>query len=332
MVANHNIKLDAARFAALMAGFPDIHEGGEVALAVSGGPDSMALCALMHEWAKPRDIALHFLSVDHGLRPEAADEAAFVSGIVGDWGKHVTLRWDVPADLDSKIQEEARRARYDLMAEYCAAHEVRHLFLAHHIDDQAETVLFRLAKGSGLDGLCGMAARQEHDSGLFLCRPLLPISKDQLIRVCEASGLEYINDPSNKNENFARVRLRAAKEVLESEGLTSKRLLVTSQRLRRAQEALDYYTDELKTQALLEKDTKCIEYKLQALTEKPFEIIVRLVLQCFDELACKREYAPRMEKVEALVHDLMNEGGFRKRTLGGLIFEVSGEKFIISVE
>ncbi|MCB1721002.1 MAG: tRNA lysidine(34) synthetase TilS, partial [Alphaproteobacteria bacterium] len=113
---------------------------GPIAVAVSGGPDSMALCWLLSRWAVERGVKIHVLTVDHGLRPEAAEEAIQVGAWLGGWSQqveHHILRWKTPAD--TAIQEEARKARYGLMAEYCRVHDIRHLFLAHHRDDQAET-------------------------------------------------------------------------------------------------------------------------------------------------------------------------------------------------
>ncbi|MEZ5814170.1 MAG: tRNA lysidine(34) synthetase TilS [Alphaproteobacteria bacterium] len=306
----------------------------KIAVAVSGGPDSMALCRLLGGWAVERGIEVHALTVDHSLRAESGDEALRVGGWLGGWRqvRHAVLRWDAP--VQSAVQEEARRARYGLMAEYCRAHGIGHLFLAHHADDQAETVLFRLAKGSGLDGLAGMQALQVYDEGLVLVRPLLGFAKDDLTGFCEAEGISYIEDPSNENESFARVRLRKSRDILEEEGLSSKRLNVTAKRLSRARKALDAMAEAAYKEAVLKKDADCIVFNLEVLLEHPEEIVLRCVLKAVGVFRPEADYAPRMEKVEALVEDFICGGTFRKRTLGGVVFERDdkGGVFRLSLE
>jgi tRNA(Ile)-lysidine synthase len=293
----------------------------KIAVAVSGGPDSMALCRLLSGWAAERAVEVHALTVDHALRVGSADEAAQVGGWIGGWRQvqHRVLTWDAPAQ--SAVQEEARRARYGLMAEYCRGHGIGYLFLAHHADDQAETVLFRLAKGSGLDGLSGMQAVAVYDECLTLARPLLGFAKDDLTGFCEAEEILYIEDPSNENERFARVRLRKSRDILEEEGLSSKRLNVTAKRLSRARKALDNMAEAVYKKAAYKKDTDCIVFNLMALLEQPEEIVLRCVLKAMEAFRPGADYAPRMEKVEALVEDLIGGGVFRKRTLGGVVFE-----------
>ncbi|MEM7651075.1 MAG: tRNA lysidine(34) synthetase TilS [Pseudomonadota bacterium] len=295
------------------------------AVAVSGGPDSMALCGLLAEWAQARDITLHVMSVDHGLREGAAQEALDV----GAWlskahptVQHHILKWEDPAD--SAIQEEARKARYGLMEARCRGLGIAHLFLAHHRDDQAETVLFRLAKGSGLDGLAGMQPVQFYE-GVQLVRPLLEISKGALVSYCQAQNIPFAEDPSNQDGAYARVRLRQARAVLEEEGLSAKRLSVTAKRLARARQALEDIADNAFEEAILNKDTKRIVLNLKSLLSMPEEVMLRCVLKGISMLRPDLDYAPRMERVESLVYDLRSQGSFRKRTLAGLIFECSDD-------
>lgn len=296
-----------------------------VAVAVSGGPDSMALCALLDGWV--RDIDVHALIVDHGLRAEAAEEAQGVKQVLEAY-QNVTptiLKW-TGEKPESGVQEEARRARYALMAEYCCEKGIGHLFLGHHRDDQAETVLFRLAKGSGLDGLAGMQAVQNYDDHLMLLRPLLDFSKDEIVQTCEQMGVTFVADPSNSNEAFARVRLRQSAGVLAEEGLTSKRLSVTAKRLSRARKALDMLADKAYKEAILKNNSDRIVFKIDILDTEPEEIVLRCLLKALECLRPESDYAPRMEKIETLLYDLISSqngpDGFRKRTLGGVVFEV----------
>ena len=315
----------------------DLAGAEAVAVAVSGGPDSMALCALLDGWA--RGIQIHALIVDHGLRDEAAEEAQGVKqGLEGYQNvKPAILKWtgDKP---EAGIQEEARRARYGLMAEYCRENGIAHLFLGHHRDDQAETVLFRLAKGSGLDGLAGMQSVQRYDGRLMLLRPLLGFSKDEIVHTCEQMGVRFFTDPSNANEAFARVRLRQSAAVLAEEGLTAKRLAVTAKRLSRARKALDMVADKVYKQAVFDNNPDRIVFKFDILISEPEEIVLRCVLKALEHLRQEADYAPRMEKVEALVDDLRRSQnapeGFRKRTLGGVVFALDDKagELILSQE
>ena len=305
-----------ARFGDALCGAPG------VAVGLSGGPDSMALARLLSLIFEhnPGSPPFHALSVDHGLRPESAAEAAQVGAWIKDWPgiHHAVLRWDAPSA--SRVQEDARHARYDLMAGYCRAQGIRHLFLAHHMDDQAETVLFRLAKGSGLDGLAGMRARQDYGDITFL-RPLLDIPKARLLATCESLGLSFVRDPSNESENFARIRLRNSAGVLAQEGLTNKRLATTARRLDRARDALEKTADNAYKQIVIDKYTKRIVLNYKALREQPDEIGFRCLLKAIATLRPGEDYAPRMEKIEDLFYDLRSPEPFRKRTLGGLVFE-----------
>jgi len=290
-----------------------------LAVGVSGGPDSMALLWLLRGWCAALGKVLHVLSVDHGLREEATHECAAVGQFCEqfDHVMHQVLVWDAPCD--ARVQEEARRARYDLMCDYCTAHDLKHLFLAHHAGDQAETVLFRLAKGSGFQGLSGMRAMQARD-GVTLCRPLLGVEKQALIDVCDVENIPYLDDPSNQDDGFARVRLRQSMDVLAAEGLSEKRLAATATRIKNANDVIDFVVEKEIDSYTLKKDTNCIEFKIK-ICDVFFEILVRVVLWGIEQLGPVRDYSPRLEKVEALVYALKHDEVFRKRTLGGVIFE-----------
>ncbi|MGB4106517.1 MAG: tRNA lysidine(34) synthetase TilS [Alphaproteobacteria bacterium] len=322
-------------FSALLAErFPSALNDNAFAAAVSGGPDSMALVKLLSGWAGQNNKTIHALTIDHGLRPESAAEAAQVSEWLKGWPgiRHTVLKWEGEKP-QNRIQEEARNARYRLMGEYCAAQGVKALFLAHHQDDQAETFLLRLAMGSGLDGLAAMRAVQKNNS-LILLRPFLALPKDRLLATCAAMGVPFVNDPSNKSDNFARVRLRKSLTALEAEGLSSKRLAVTSERLDRARAALDNIAEKAQVSAIISSDTTRIVYKTEALKPWPDEIVLRVLIHAMKTLRPGGEYLPRMEKIESLFRDFISPAAFTKRTLGGLIFERDDREglLIVSVE
>lgn len=312
--------LDSKKFSEILAGgfLRQIGDARSVAVAVSGGPDSMVLCRLLSLYG---GFDVHALTVDHGLRPESAQEAAQVGAWVAEWPmvRHTVLAWEGEKP-GSKIQEEARAARYRLIGDYCARHGIRHVFLAHHQDDQAETFLFRLAKGSGLDGLAGMMPAQDYN-GLVLLRPLLDVSKEDILASCAVMKIPFVNDPSNEKEIFARVRLRKAKEILEEEGLSAKRLSVTAKRFARARQALNEIAEMALQDIVVDKDVKRIVLNYQVMRAWPGEIGLRVFLKAMAMLRVEDDYGPRMEKAEALFEELMLSPSFKQKTLGGLAIE-----------
>lgn len=203
----------------------------KLGLAVSGGPDSLALMLLAARWAKHYERPkLYVYTVDHGLRPEAAAEAAMVVREAEALGLPVrSLRW-TGEKPSSGIQAAARVARYRLMAEAMEADGVAILATAHHLADQAETVLMRLAHGSGIDGLRGMDALS-YVEGCEVVRPLLGVRPEILREVVSDAGLAPANDPSNADENYERVRWRLMLPALEALGLTIERLGTLARRM-----------------------------------------------------------------------------------------------------
>lgn len=205
-------------------------------LAVSGGPDSTALMHLAAAW-QPPGLPMHVATVDHGLRPEARHEAEAVMAAAARLGLPATLlTWDGPKP-ERRLQERARAARYDLLAGFAGETDASHIVTAHTLDDQGETLLMRLAAGSGPAGLAGMRAltrRGEH----LLARPLLGIRKATLVALCQERGWSYAEDPGNADARFARARWRQLAPLLAAEGMTPERLGQLAARLARAETAL----------------------------------------------------------------------------------------------
>ncbi|MCV6594835.1 MAG: tRNA lysidine(34) synthetase TilS [Silicimonas sp.] len=189
--------------------------GGQIGVAVSGGSDSLAMLTLMVEAGWPVAAA----SVDHGLRDGSRGEAEHVARHCASLGvAHDILTWDQP-DLSGNLQDKARQARYRLLAGWALARGIGAVALAHTMDDQAETFLMRLARGAGVDGLSGMAARRE-DRGVTWIRPLLTTRRAELRAFLEDRGHSWIDDPSNADPRFDRVKARAALSHLEGLGVT----------------------------------------------------------------------------------------------------------------
>lgn len=215
-------------------------------IAVSGGPDSLVL---MHAAAHlARHAPEHHVSVacvDHGLRQTSAAEAQAVAEQAGDLGLPCEiLCWEDAQKPQRGLQEAARRARYHLLVQEARRIGAQAILTGHTRDDQAETLLIRIAAGSGIDGLAGMAGRRPLTSDdqpkIMLVRPFLGIAKSRLLAACQALGLAPVRDPSNTDPRFARARLRASMDILASEGLTDARLATLAARARQAREGLDF--------------------------------------------------------------------------------------------
>ena len=219
-----DLSLDLEALFAPVAGYTTL------GLAVSGGPDSLALMLLAAEWAKPRGTRLVVYSVDHRLRPEAAGEAAMVmreAGVLGLEARVLSWEGDKPA---TGLQAAARGARYRMIAAAMVEDDVAILLTAHHMGDQAETVLMRMAHGSGIDGLRGMDALSFVE-GCEIYRPLLGVHPAVLEEVVSRAGLTPARDPSNLDADYERVRWRQTLPALEALGLTVERLATLAQRM-----------------------------------------------------------------------------------------------------
>lgn len=226
------------RFAAdLAAIWPDDERSGALGLAVSGGPDSLALLLLAHA-ALPGRIAV--ASIDHGLRPEAAGEVALVERIAGERGIPFT---PITVSLaPGNTQARAREARYAALADWAGQAKLGAVATAHHADDQAETLLMRLNRGSGLAGLAGVRARATiAGSEVTLLRPLLGWRKAELIEVVTAAGITPARDPSNTNPAFDRARLRAA--LADADWLDPVQIAASVAHLAEGWQALEWYAE-----------------------------------------------------------------------------------------
>ncbi|HWD50664.1 MAG TPA: tRNA lysidine(34) synthetase TilS [Rhizomicrobium sp.] len=284
------------------------------AVAVSGGGDSVALMLLLAEWAKKsKRPAPVVLTVDHGLRDDSAKDAKAVARMAADAGlKAHVLTWK-GARPKSDIEAEARDARYRLMGEWMTAHKHTALYVAHSQEDQAETFLLRLARGSGLDGLSAMRAVSMFPVAEFaelqIVRPLLETTRGALRDYLTKQKAKWIEDPMNADPRFARSKLRAAWPQLEAVGLTAVRVADAAEHLGRARDAL-----ESMTAGLLERASKFYEggafLDSVRLKMAPREIGLRVLASVLSRVSGEA-YRPRFSSLERLFDSI------RDGTLGG---------------
>ena len=307
--------------------FADWKAAPAIVLAVSGGPDSLALMWLVARWRRafskgPRLIAV---TVDHGLRAEAAREARDVKRLARTFGlPHRTLRW-TGAKPKTGLPAAARAARYRLLAKAARASGATHILTAHTRDDQAETLLMRMLRGSGITGLAAMARQTERD-GVWLARPLLDIPKSQLIATLGKAKIAFADDPTNSDTAFTRPRLRALMPALAEEGGDSRNLARLASRLARANAALEVLVDGAERYLALRD--RHDGFDAEAFAGLPEEIRLRLLKRAIDRAG--HEGPAELGKLETLLAalDLATADHQRrtrlKQTLAGAVISLAG--------
>jgi tRNA(Ile)-lysidine synthase len=305
--------------------FAPLLDARKIVLAVSGGPDSTALMHLAALWQAQQSVPpLLVVTVDHALRPEGRVEAENVGQAATDLGlPHTILTWEGEKPTTG-LQEAARDARYQLLDIFAHQQDATHLVTAHTLDDQAETILMRMARGSGPSGLIGMQTLT-HRRSLTHARPFLPIAKARLVTTCAANGWAYAHDPSNDDPRFARSRWRTLMPQLAAEGLTPARLATLSERLARWDETLAALARHAHAAAVIEVLADRRVYDASELARQPLEVLTRLITFALRELFGDDPdwRAPRLERIEDFAGQLHDAFGAQKsfrRTLGGALF------------
>ncbi len=331
--------------------FADWKAAPAIVLAVSGGPDSIALMWLAARWRStlargPRLIAV---TVDHGLRAEAAAEARDVKRLARTLDlPHRTMRW-TGEKPKTGLPAAARTARYRLLAQAARASGATHILTAHTRDDQAETLLMRLLRGSGIGGLAAMARESERD-GVLLARPFLHVSKSQLVATLKKAKIGFADDPTNRDTNFTRPRLREIMPVLAAEGGDARSLARLASRLARANQAVEVLVDGAERYLALRDreapragfeanafdasafDASTFEartFDAGAFAAMPEEIRLRLLKRAIDRFG--HEGPAELGKVEALLAALDQAGAKKgkerrprlKQTLAGALVSLT---------
>lgn len=302
--------LGDAEFARLMQGLGSFERTPRIAVACSGGADSLALAVLAHRWAEARDGRLTALIVEHGLRPGSVREAAETAGRLEALGIAAEILPWCGTKPATGVQAAARAARYALLEGWCRAHGVLHLLTGHHLDDQAETLLMRLARGGDGDGLAAMPAVRELDHCRLL-RPLLAVRRGRLAATLEAAGLGWVDDPSNDDPRYERVRVRQA---LAAGGLDPAGLAASAAGHARARAALEVAAARLVAEAASLSPAGFARLDPAALAAAPEEVARRALARLLAAIG-GRPYAPAAAPLGRL---LARIGRDRTRARGSL--------------
>jgi len=317
--------------------FSDLNNLPALVLAVSGGPDSTALMVLAARWLaslkkKPK---LFVVTVDHGLRAESKREAAAVGRLARKLGlPHRILRW-TGKKPKTGLQQAARQTRYRLLGEAARKAGATHILTAHTLDDQAETVLIRLLRGSGISGLAAMARVTalpgSGESGIKLVRPLLGIPKVRMIATLKAADIDFADDPSNRDPRFTRARLRSLMPQLAQEGLDARRLSLLARRLKRADAAIEAGVARAQAELNGSAGPGTVAFDLTGLSRLPSEIALRLIGRAVATLG--DEGPVELGKLEALkaALDAAQKAGNKRfrRSLAGALVTLAGGKITV---
>ena len=300
-------------------------------VAVSGGPDSMALLHLAARWREGGGPEIHAATVDHDLRPDSRAEAQAVAR----WAAalkvpHSILTWtgDRPK---ARLQELARAARYRLLGDLAAEIGAEAILTGHHADDQAETILFRLLRGSGVAGLAAMS-RVSPRGGYRLVRPLLDLPKADLVAFCEGAGQAFFQDPSNRDPRFARTQLKRVLALLGAEGLGRDELLRLGRRAARADDGLRAWVAGLRASLAPLVEEGRFDCAAEALRNLPLEALLRLLEA---EIARIGGSAPRLDRLESLaayVEGAIAGGGAFRGSLAGTLVSVTASGRLLVVK
>tara|TARA_X000000368_G_scaffold304433_1_gene242769 strand:+ start:3118 stop:4419 length:1302 start_codon:yes stop_codon:yes gene_type:complete len=289
----------------------------EFCVAASGGPDSLCLVILANRYAVKNNFKMSVLTVDHRLRKESSEEAIWLNKVLKKMKiKHYILRWNGKKPK-SNIMEEARLKRYDLMTNKCLKIKVKYLLTAHHLDDQIENFFMRLVRGSGLKGLSSMSKLVRMNK-IKIIRPLLEYQKKSLIKVLSYNNQKYIEDPSNKDSKYDRIRYRKLISGLINEGLNKNRLNKLILNLSQADDAINYSTKKSIDKTITQNNYGHIIIDKRILLKLPKELQYRVLLFVLNNNESKKKKI-KSDSILILM-DLFNSSNFKRHTLNKNLF------------
>ena len=297
-------------------------------VAVSGGPDSLALVALTKAYNYYNKVKFFYLLVDHNIRKNSNDEAYKVNKLLKKKKIHLKIILN-KKKIIRNIQAEARTVRYDILATFCKKNNIKVVLTAHNLEDQVETFFIRLSRGSGLKGLSAMKPLNKINSQISLYRPLLDTKKKFLIKISKIIFGKYIKDPSNKNQKFLRAKIRNLKKPLEKSGIKYEQIFRSIQNLSLSRNTLDRYFDNI-FKELIKKNNNEILINFSKYRDLSKDTKMAILNESIKKLK-KNYYDLRSKKVDNLIRSI-GKKEFKKVTLGGCIFFKKGVNLCLKAE
>ena len=303
----------------------------DLAVAVSGGPDSLALAYLTKCYSLKHNIKVKYYIVNHKLRKESSLEAETVKEVLKKIDiKSTILNWNGKKP-SKNIQATARNKRYFLLTKECKKNNIKYLLLGHHLNDLFENFLIRIVRGSGLNGLISFSQNTKYrDQDLNIIRPLLNLEKKDLLYISSKVFNFFVKDPSNINKDYKRTRIRNLLYSLEKEGLDSKKLELTINNLKDSNKSIKFYVDRNLKKNVVFLNKKNIYILSNNFFDQSHEIIFRSLSSLIQKLG-KKYYPVRGKSINELIKRI-NKKSFTKVTLGGCYVERVNETILISQE
>ena len=303
-----------------------LHKNKTIAIAVSGGPDSLGLTALAKAYSYENICKIQYVLVNHNLRKNSSKEAEAVKKLLKKKNIHLNILSN--KDLITKnIQSKARVIRYDLISAFCKKKNIKKVVTAHHLEDQVETFFIRLSRGSGLHGLSSMRTITKIGPNLHLVRPLLNVKKNQLIKIAKSIFGKFFKDPTNKDKKYLRTRIRKLKNILEKSGINYDRITQSINNLASSRDTLDVYLKD-SYNSLIKKRNKKIIIKLDDFNSLNLEMKIRFTQKAIKDLTGSY-YTQRTKKIVNLIRNIETNKN-NKNSLGKCI--ILREKGLITLQ
>ena len=297
-------------------------------VAVSGGPDSLALTALSKVYSIKNKNKIAYALVDHNLRANSSREAKSVKNLLKKYKISLAILKNRKL-IKKNIQSNAREVRYELLSKYCQKKKIKTILTAHNLEDQVETFFIRLSRGSGLQGLSSMKQVDKINEGINLARPLLNFKKIQLIKISKTIFGKFYNDPTNKNQKYLRTRIRNLKNKIEESGISYDKIFKSIQNLASSRDTLNLYFDKVYKE-IVSRKKEIILIDLKSFNKLNLEMKMRTLSQAIKKLT-NAYYALRSKKIFYLISKIKADG-VRKTTLGGCLISSNKNCIILKKE
>ena len=289
-------------------------------VAVSGGPDSLALTALAKFYSYENRCKIYYVLIDHKIRKNSSKEAKSVKKLLKKHNINLNII-NNKKKIKKNLQSEARLIRYNLIINFCKKKKIKTIITAHNLEDQVETFFIRLSRGSGLHGLSSMKEINKIDNNISLIRPLLDLKKDQLIKISKKIFGKYYKDPSNRNTKYLRTKIRNFRSQLESSGINYDQISKSIKNLASSRDTLDFYFNKIYKE-MVHKRKNMITIKLNNLKKLNDEMKMRVFKKAIKDFS-NSYYSVRAKKIFNLIEHLKRKKTM-KLTLGGCL--VLGDK------